>query len=85
MRPNTIIILDLPVMVVLVVVVPVVELRTGVTVVKEVRVHQVRDTTVPDQVIIGTPVVVGVPVRRGMGEMVVVVVVTLYGETVVMD
>jgi hypothetical protein len=35
-----------------------------VTVAKEVRVHQVRDTTVPDQVIIGTPVVVGVPVRK---------------------
>jgi hypothetical protein len=63
-RPNTIILQDLPVTVVQVVVVPVVELQMEVTVAKEVRVHQVRDTTVPDQVIIGTPVVVGVPVRK---------------------
>tara|TARA_B100001094_G_scaffold21352_1_gene18044 strand:- start:570 stop:833 length:264 start_codon:yes stop_codon:yes gene_type:complete len=63
-RPLTTIPIDLPVTVVLVVVVPVVELRTEVTAAKEVRVHQVRDTTVPDQVIIGIQLVVGVPVRK---------------------
>tara|TARA_B100001769_G_scaffold181560_1_gene143494 strand:+ start:143 stop:373 length:231 start_codon:yes stop_codon:yes gene_type:complete len=56
--------IDLQVTVVPVVVVLVVELRAGVMAVKEVRVHQVRDTTVPDQVIIGIKVVVGVPVRK---------------------
>jgi hypothetical protein len=70
-------------MVVLVVVVPVVEIQTGVTVVKEVRVHQVRVTTVPDRGIIGTPVVVGVPVRKVTDETVQTIVL-LYGETVVM-
>ena len=82
MRPNTIIIQDLPVTVVQVVVVPVVELQMEVTVAKEVRVHQVRDTTVPDQVIIGTPVVVGVPVRKVTVETVLVVLIL--NHTVVM-
>ncbi len=63
-RPNTIILVDLQVTVVLVVVVLVVEVRMEVTVVKEVRVRRVRVTTVPDRVIIGTPEVVVVPVAR---------------------
>ena len=83
MRPNTIIIVDPRVTVVLAAVVPVVELQVEIMVVKEVRVYQVRDTTVRDRVIPGTPVVVGVLVRKVTVEMVVVIVL-LYGETVVM-
>tara|TARA_Y100000748_G_scaffold143797_1_gene120588 strand:+ start:140 stop:352 length:213 start_codon:yes stop_codon:yes gene_type:complete len=62
-------------MVVLAAVVPVVELRMEVTAVKEVRVHQVRDTTVPDQVIIGIQLVVVVPVRKVTVETVLVVLI----------
>ena len=82
MRPLTTIPIDLRVTVVLVVVVPVVEPRTGVMAVKEVRVHQVRDTTVPDQVIIGIQLVVGVPVRKVTVETVLVVLIL--NHTVVM-
>ena len=56
--------IDLRVTVVPVVVVLVLEVRMEVMVVKEVRVHRVRVTTVPDRVIIGTPEVVVVPVAR---------------------
>ncbi len=76
MRPNTIIIVDPRVTVVLAAVDLVVELHTGIMVVKEVRVHQVRDTTVPDRVIPGTPVVVGVPVVKVMVETDKVVLIT---------
>jgi len=82
--PNTIITLDLQVMVVPAVVVLVVELRTEITVVKEVQVRRVRAMTVRDRGIIGTLVVVGVLVRRVTVEMVQTIVI-LYGETVVMD
>jgi hypothetical protein len=82
-RPNTIITLDLPVTVVPVVVVPVLEPRMGIMAVKEVRVHQVRVTTVHDLEIIGTPVVVEVLVRKVTDETVQTIVL-LYGETVVM-
>jgi hypothetical protein len=82
-RPPTTITIDLRVTVVLVVVVPVVEPRMGVMVVKEVRVHQVRDTTVPDQGITGIKVVVVVPVRKVMVETVLVVLIL--NHTVVMD
>ena len=75
MRPLTTILIDLPVMVVLAAVVPVVELRMEVTAVKEVRVHQVRDTTVPDRGIIGIQLVVGVPVRKVTVETVLVVII----------
>ena len=54
--------IDLRVTVVPVVVVPVVETRVGVMVVKEVRVRRVRATMVPDQGIHGTPQAVVVPV-----------------------
>jgi hypothetical protein len=81
-RPPTTITIDLRVTVVLVVVDPVLEPRTGVMVVKEVRVHQVRDTTVPDQGIIGIKVVVGVPVRKVTVETVLVVLIL--NHTVVM-
>tara|TARA_B100001769_G_scaffold232552_1_gene195609 strand:+ start:86 stop:331 length:246 start_codon:yes stop_codon:yes gene_type:complete len=74
--------IDLPVMVVPVVVVLVVDFRVEVTVVKEVRGHQVRDTTVPDQVLIGTPLVVEVPVRKVTVETVLVVLIL--NHTVVM-
>tara|TARA_B100001758_G_C17998141_1_gene396602 strand:+ start:15 stop:284 length:270 start_codon:yes stop_codon:yes gene_type:complete len=82
--PNTIITQDLQVTVVPVVVVLVVELRMEITVVKEVQVRRVKVTMVRDRVIIGTPVVVGVPVRKVTVEMVQTIVI-LYGETVVMD
>jgi hypothetical protein len=82
-RPNTIIIQDLPVTVVPVVVVPVVEPQTGVTVVKEVRGRRDKVSMVHDLEFIGTPVVVGVPVRWVMAETVLVVVI-VHGETVVM-
>jgi hypothetical protein len=82
-RPNTIIIQDLPVTVVPVVVVRVVEIRMEILEVKEVRVHQVRVTTVHDLEIIGTPVVVEVLVRKVTDETVQTIVL-LYGETVVM-
>ncbi len=75
MRVVTTIMIDLPVMVVPVVVVPVVELQMGITVVKEVRGHQVRDTTVPDRGIIGTLPVVVVPVRKVTVETVLVVLI----------
>jgi hypothetical protein len=81
-RPPTTIPIDLRVTVVLVVVVPVVEARTGVMAVKEVRVHQVRDTTVPDQGVTGTPLVVEVPVRKVTDETVLVVLIL--NHTVVM-
>ena len=81
-RPNTIIIVDPRVTVVLVVVVPVVELQAEITVVKEVRGHRVRDTTVPDRETTGTPQVVGVPVRRVTVETVPVVLII--NHTVVM-
>ena len=73
MRPNTIILVDLQVTVVPVVVVLVLEVRTEIAVVKEVRVHRVRATTVPVRVIIGTPEVVVVPVVRVTVETVKVV------------
>tara|TARA_Y100000996_G_scaffold234657_1_gene184568 strand:+ start:222 stop:491 length:270 start_codon:yes stop_codon:yes gene_type:complete len=82
--PNTIITQDLQVTVVPVVVVLVVELRMEITVVKEVQVRRVKVTMVRDRVIIGTPVVVGVLVRKVTVEMVQTIVI-LYGETVVMD
>jgi hypothetical protein len=82
-RPNTIIIQDLPVTVVPVVVVPVVEIRTEVTAAKEVRGRRDKVSMVHDLEVIGTPVVVGVPVRWVTVETVLVVVI-LYGETVVM-
>jgi hypothetical protein len=63
-RPNTIITLDLPVTVVLVAVVLVVEIQTILMAVKGVRVHLVKVSTVLDRVMIGTPVVVGVLVKR---------------------
>jgi len=81
-RPPTTITIDLRVMVVLVVVVPVVELRMGIMGVKEVRVHQVRDTTVPDRGLPGTLPVVGVPVRKVTVETVLVVLIL--NHTVVM-
>ncbi len=73
MRLHITITIDLRVTVVPVVVVPVVELRVGVTVVKEVRVHRVRATMVPDRGIIGTPQVVEVPVVWVTAETVKVV------------
>jgi hypothetical protein len=63
-RRVTTILIDLPVMVVPVVVVLVVELRIRLTVVKKVQVQRVRDTTVPDRELPGTPQVVAVPVVR---------------------
>jgi hypothetical protein len=56
-----------------VVVVLVVDLRVGVTVVKEVRVRRDRVTTVPDRGLHGTPVVVVVPVVWVTAETVKVV------------
>jgi hypothetical protein len=56
-----------------VVVVLVVDLRMGVTVVKEVRVRRDRVTTVPDRGLHGTPVVVVVPVVWVTAETVKVV------------
>ena len=70
-------------MVVPVVVVPVVELRVEITVVKEVRERRDKVSTVPDRGFIGTLVVVGVPVRKVTVETVLVVVI-VHGETVVM-
>tara|TARA_B100001769_G_scaffold235782_1_gene200317 strand:- start:348 stop:560 length:213 start_codon:yes stop_codon:yes gene_type:complete len=55
-------------MVVPVAVVPVVEFHLEVMVVKEVRVHQVRDTTVRDRVKHGTPLAVEVLVVKVMVE-----------------
>ena len=82
MRLVTTLTIDLPVTVVPVVVDLVVELQVEVMVVKEVRVHQVKDTTVPDQVLIGIKVVVGVPVRKVTVET--VLVVKIINHTVVM-
>jgi hypothetical protein len=65
----------LPGMVVPVVVVPVVETRMGVMVVKEVGGCRVRVTMVRDRGIHGTPVVVGVPMGRVMVETVKVVII----------
>tara|TARA_B100001996_G_scaffold93704_1_gene69994 strand:+ start:596 stop:796 length:201 start_codon:yes stop_codon:yes gene_type:complete len=63
-------------MVVPVVVVPVVELRVGIMVLKEVRVRRDKVTMVPDRVKHGGPVVaVVVRVRRVTVETVVVAVV----------
>ena len=72
-RPPTTITIDLPVTVVLVVVVPVAEIKAEVMGVKEVRGRRDKVMTVPDQVLIGTPVVVGVPVRKVTVETVLVV------------
>jgi hypothetical protein len=58
-----------------VVVVLVVEIRMEITVVKEVRVRRVKVMTVPDRVIIGTPVVVVVPVVWVTVETVKVVII----------
>jgi hypothetical protein len=82
-RPPTTITIDLRVMVVLVVVDPVVGYQDLRMAVKEVRVHQVRDTTVPDQGVTGIKVVVVVPVRKVMVETVLVVLIL--NHTVVMD
>ena len=76
MRPPTTITIDLPVMVVLAAVVPVVELRVEITAVKEVRERRDKVSTVPDRVNNGgLVVVVVVRVRRVMVEMVVAAVV----------
>tara|TARA_B100001559_G_C15946518_1_gene370106 strand:- start:146 stop:388 length:243 start_codon:yes stop_codon:yes gene_type:complete len=65
----------LGVMVVPVVVVPVVETRMGVMVKFQVRGRRDKVSTVRPQVMLGTPVVVGVRVRRGMVETVPVVII----------
>ena len=72
----------LVVMVVPVVVVPVVETRVGIMVKFRVRGRRDKVSTVRPQVILGTPVVVGVRVRRVMVETVPVVIII--NHTVVM-
>ena len=67
--------IDLRVTVVPVVVVPVVETRVGVMVVKEVRVRRVKVITVPDQGIHGTPQAAAVPVVWVTVETVKVVII----------
>ena len=73
----TILTIERRVVVVPVVVVPVVELQIVVTgqIAVQVRQDKVLKVEILDPR--GTPVVVVVPVRRGMGEMVMVVVVTV--------
>ena len=75
MHPITMKVICLRVTVVLVVVVPVVELRMEVMVVKGVRVRLVKVLMVPDRDKHGTPVVVGVLVKRvtvGMVRLIVI-------------
>ena len=82
MRPPTTITIDPQVMVVLAAVVPVVDLHLEVMVVKEVRGRQDKVSMVRDQGLHGTPLVAGVPVRRGTVETVRVVLIL--NHTVVM-